>query len=299
MKVFFGGVRGSMPCSGPEFAAYGGHTTCVLVTGTGGERLLLDAGSGVQAVNSRLARPVPAGAEAGIVVLLSHLHLDHVLGLPKLAALFTPGAEVRIVAPAPVGLSLQQALDRVFSPPLWPYSLAQATARVRIQELARADLDGRSTALRHGGLTVRGLEMPHPGGCAAWRIEDANGGGSLVLATDLEWERGDEQQHRSFVELCARPHPVDLLVMDGQFSSDELPRHRGWGHSSTAQCAEAAAAAGVARLLVTHHAPGNDDARLDTIARELEILRPGATLAREGLELELGGRPAAGQGRQP
>ena len=298
MKVFFGGVRGSMPCSGPAFAAYGGHTTCVLVTGAGGERLLLDAGSGVQAVNPRLARPVPAGAATGIVVLLSHLHLDHVLGLPKLGALFRAGAEVRIVGPAPVGLSLQQALDRVFSPPLWPYSLAQATARVHIQELARADLDGRTTLLRHGGLTVRGLEVPHPGGGAAWRIEDTDGT-SLVLATDLEWERGDAQLHRRFVELCAGPRPADLLVMDGQFSADELPRHRGWGHSSIAQCAEAAAAAGVARLLVTHHDPGNDDARLDTIARELHALRPGATLAREGLELELGGPAAADQGRQP
>ncbi len=298
MKVFFGGVRGSMPCSGPAFAAYGGHTTCVLVTGAAGERLLLDAGSGLQAVNPRLAAPVPAGAAAEIVVLLSHLHLDHVLGLPKLAALFTVGAEVHIVAPAPIGLSLQQALDRVFSPPLWPYSLAQSKARVHIQELARTDLDGSAPVLRHGGLTVRGLEMPHPGGSATWRIEDTDGA-SLVLATDLEWERGDAQLHRRFVELCARPHPVDLLVMDGQFSADELPRHRGWGHSSIAQCAEAAAAAGVARLLVTHHAPGNDDARLDAIGRELHTLRPGATLAREGLELELGGRPAADQGRKP
>lgn len=296
MKILFGGVRGTMPCSGPAFAAYGGHTTCILVTGTAGERLLLDAGSGVQAVNSRLAQPVPAGAEPELVVLLSHLHLDHVLGLPKLGTLFDARAGVRIVGPAPDDLALAAALDRVFSPPLWPYTLAQVPARVRVQELARADLDGGTTVLCHGGLTVRGLEVPHPDGGAAWRVEDRDGA-SLVLATDLEWDRGDDRLHRRFVELCARPHPADVLVMDGQFSADELPRHRGWGHSSTAQCAAAAAAAGVGRLLVTHHAPGNDDARLDTIARDLRTLQPGADLVREGLELELGGRPAADPGR--
>ena len=94
MKIFLGGVRGTTPRAAPRFTEFGGHTTCLLVTGAAGERLMLDAGSGVQEVN-------PLLREAGrheLLVLMTHLHLDHIMGLPTLGPLYDGDWHVEIIA---------------------------------------------------------------------------------------------------------------------------------------------------------------------------------------------------------
>lgn len=273
MKIFFGGVRGTAPRAAARFTRYGGHTTCLLVTGRQGELLLLDAGSGVQEANPLLL----AAAGRELLVLLSHLHLDHIMGLPSLAPLYDGAWRVDIACGGRDVDELAAGLDRIATPPVWPVALKDMGARINLREIPAG-----GGHLTWGGLRVTGAAVPHPNGCHAWRVEEPASGTAFVFATDTEWSAAGGGPRRGLIDLCRRPAPADLLVMDGQFSAEELPRHAGWGHSSVDQCAEAAALTGVGRLLVTHHDPDHDDLRLEAMEKELAGLAVPAAFARQG-----------------
>jgi ribonuclease BN (tRNA processing enzyme) len=278
MKIFLGGVRGTTPRAAPRFTEFGGHTTCLLVTGATGELLLLDAGSGVQEVNPLLREA--AGRE--LLVLLTHLHLDHLLGLPTLAPLYDGTWRVEIAAAARRKSTLTAELARITTPPLWPIALDEMGAEISVQKIPSTKLAPGATALTWGGLEIAGVDVPHPDGCTAWRVDEPSTGAAFVLATDVEWGAADEGQREGLVALCREPRPADLLIMDGQFTAEQLPDRAGWGHSSAAEGLEVARAAGVGRLLVTHHDPDSDDETLGRQETALRRLSPDAALARQG-----------------
>ena len=284
MKILLGGVRGTSPRAEREFMEFGGHTTSILVRGAGGEEVLLDAGSGVHTIHPRLAA---AGSEP-LLLLLSHYHLDHLLGLPVLAPLFVAGRSVEIVALAREGAPLRDTLERLVSPPLWPLALFALPATVTTTELARADAGPARILRAHGGLEIRGVPTHHPDGGTAWRLDEPATGLSFVFATDVEWGLSEPAEREALLALCHTPTPASLLVMDGHFTDAEMPGPRGWGHSTVEEAVEVARAADVERLLITHHAPENDDARLATMDRDVRALWSKASLARQGEEIELG-----------
>ena len=285
MEILFGGVRGTTPRADPAFAIYGGHTTCLLITGAGGERVLIDAGSGIHVLNRALAD------EAGpdLLVLFSHLHLDHVMGLPMLAALFDPEARIECAAVSEREDGPRDALERLISPPLWPIGLDGVPAEVSFRSVPAADLSAAEPALIQGGLEVRGCAVPHPNGCTAWRVDEPATGESFVLATDVEWSAAGEARREAMLALF---RGADVLVMDGHFTAEELPVHAGWGHSSLDECVEAARAAGAGRLLVTHHAPERDDVELADLDARLNAMWSEAALARQEMSVSPGDTPA-------
>jgi phosphoribosyl 1,2-cyclic phosphodiesterase len=95
VRLTFCGVRGSTPAPGPDFVRYGGHTSCVAVAHDGAApTLLLDAGTGVRRVTSLLAGQPFTG-----MILLTHLHWDHVQGLPFFRAGDRDDARVTLLLP--------------------------------------------------------------------------------------------------------------------------------------------------------------------------------------------------------
>src|SRR5215813_11019971 len=94
MWVRFWGVRGSVPCPGPETARYGGNTACVEVR-CGDRLLVFDAGSGLRSLGSSLCEKT-AGVQADI--FLSHCHIDHIAGLPFFAPAYRPASRLRVWA---------------------------------------------------------------------------------------------------------------------------------------------------------------------------------------------------------
>jgi len=274
MEILFAGVRGSAPRGGPRQVRWGGHSSCVLVTAGNGERLLLDAGSGVQHA------AVALGPDAAALTLLfTHLHLDHVLGFPMLPLLHRSDARITLASALP-SHELRETLGRLMAPPFWPIGLDDLPAALDFRQVPA---DG--TPWTAGSFTVRGLSMPHPGGVAVWRVDD--GEAAFVQATDVEWSGASPARRARFVELCASPRPADLLAMDGQYPADALPDFAGWGHSSPEQCLEAAAAAGVGAVRVVHHAPDHDDDTLDAMDAAVRRASPAAALAREGETVRL------------
>src|SRR5689334_1957852 len=118
MRVTLWGTRGSLPTPGPDNARYGGNTSCVEVRAADGTTLVLDAGTGIRRLGTRLAK------SAGRVdLLLTHLHMDHIQGLGFFAPFYVQDLEVHIWAPASTTETLHSRLSRYMSPPLFPVRL--------------------------------------------------------------------------------------------------------------------------------------------------------------------------------
>src|SRR5687768_13441968 len=98
MRVTFWGVRGSYPVPGTTTVRYGGHTSCVQVDAPGSDPIVLDAGTGLRALGSSLMQG-PCGSGDGLVHLfLTHLHWDHVQGLPYFEPVFVRGNRLNVHA---------------------------------------------------------------------------------------------------------------------------------------------------------------------------------------------------------
>ena len=111
------GVRGSTPAPGPDYIRYGGHTSCVAVLADGAATptLLMDAGTGIRSLPTLMGSEPFRGS-----ILLSHLHWDHVEGLPFCRAVDDDDARVDLHVPAQDGVSPRDLLARMFSPPSFP-----------------------------------------------------------------------------------------------------------------------------------------------------------------------------------
>lgn len=276
MKITFWGVRGSIATSGPEFAGVGGNTTCLEVEADG-ERLIIDAGTGLRGLGAKLStearlfcRPVQA------TLLFTHLHWDHIQGFPFFGPAFAPTTSLELYGPSDGSVTLEEALRRQMQPPLFPVRLEDMPASKHFSSIS----DG--SAFEIGGFRVRTRALEHPQGTLGYRIE--HGRRSLCFATDTEHPR-DGSIDEALLDLA---RDVDVFVCDGQYTEAEYegrdgagPPRRGWGHMTYVAATRAAKAARVGRLVLTHHDPGHDDSMIERIERDAERLFAGTRAARE------------------
>ncbi len=278
MRLFIGGMRGSQPAIGSRFDEFGGDTTSLLVTGSHGERLVLDAGTGMRAVAGQLARTEPGE----VTVLFSHYHLDHLAGLTMNPLLYNKQWSFKFVGPAFPDGNVRSAVTGLLAQPYWPISWKQMSARIEFAEFP-------PEGIRVGSLRVRGCRVPHPGGCVAYRIEDGAPDASVVFATDIEWRKRTDDDEKSFMTMCSTPRPADLLIIDAHFAEAEKDAFAGWGHSCREDDLAIANAAGIPRVLLGHHAPNADDKTLLAAEEQVRKLSSGALLARAGQWLTICG----------
>lgn len=282
MRLIFGGVRGTNPVAHPDFLKFGGETTAVLIEGRNGEKIIIDAGTGLRALSTKLGVGRP-GAE--VLLLMTHYHLDHLMGLPACGLLYDKAWSIEIAAPRREALTPGEVVRRILSKPFWPIQLDKLQARLRFTTLPATS----SKIRRQGGLEVRWCAVHHPEGCHAYRVDEPATGTALVFATDIEWRLSSVEEKNAFLTLCREPRPANLLIMDGQFSRANLAKFKGWGHSAWEDGIEVAQAAGVRELLITHHAPQCTDTQLMETEKAARRIWFGAALARNGMEVEVHG----------
>jgi len=276
VKVRLCGVRGSTPATGAAFAAVGGNTACVAITTNDRSvpTLVLDAGTGIRSVTELLAPLAFRGT-----ILLSHLHWDHVQGLPFFSAGDRSGSVVRLLIPLdpddPSGDDAAGVLRRTMSPPHFP--------------IGPEGLNGKWTFdfIDEGphsfeGLTIEARAIPHKGGRTfGYRIRDSDG--ILVYMPDhLPAAEGPTRD--AAIELA---RGADVLIHDSQFVTAEHAVAEAYGHSTHTQAVELALAAGVGELVLFHHAPARTDDELELLFDDLGRGRFGPltiTLGREGDE---------------
>ncbi|WP_437896963.1 MBL fold metallo-hydrolase [Sorangium sp. So ce124] len=269
MEIKFWGVRGSIASPGPETAAVGGNTSCVEVR-CGSSRIILDAGTGVRKLGDALLREGPVEA----TVLLSHLHWDHIQGLPFFVPAYLPSSRLSIVGSAHGIGSLREVLSTQMAAPSFPVRMDELGAQIAVREARPGE------AFDVGEVHVRIAKLNHPGGVLAYRVEHE--GRSVVYATDTE--------HYACVDPALRTlaDGADVLIYDAQYTPEEYRGDGGrskvgWGHSTYVAGAEIARACGARKLILFHHDPQRTDAGVAEIERLSRELFPASVAAREGL----------------
>jgi ribonuclease BN (tRNA processing enzyme) len=278
VRLEYLGVRGSTAAPGAEFAGYGGHTSCVAVTAEGDDRpsLVLDAGTGLRILTKILAGSAFSGS-----IVLSHLHWDHVQGLPFFAAGDRDDARVDLYLPEQDGRSGRDLLAQTLSPPAFPITPEGLRGTWGFHAI---------DAGRHAieGFTVRTIDIAHKGGRTyALRVDDELG--SVAYLPDHAPAAGMSDE---LLEMLAG---VDVLVHDAQFLEGERPVAVDYGHATVQDAIGLAVHSGAGTLVLFHHSPARTDAALDDIAEWAPPLA-GSTrvvVAREGDVLQVAGRSPA------
>ncbi|MFH1039200.1 MAG: MBL fold metallo-hydrolase [PVC group bacterium] len=281
MKVTFFGVRGTSPVTQPAFSRYGGDTTSLLVEGAGGEQIIIDAGTGLRNLGRRLIREPH---EPTLFLLMTHYHLDHLIGLPSFAPLYRDSMRLTIASPERKGRTPEEVVSKIFDAPLWPLQIDTIPAWITFLTLPP---DNGGGPFRRGWLLVRWTGLHHPGGATAYRIDEPATGASFVFATDVEWNESSAEEKTAFELLCQEPAPPELLVFDGQYDDRNYPDYRGWGHSTWQNAVDVAERVRAGQLIVTHHDPLADDSILEKIEENLTRVSPTARLGRQGMEVVL------------
>jgi phosphoribosyl 1,2-cyclic phosphodiesterase len=257
-----------VPVSGPAYTEFGGRTACVEIR-CGPRVVIVDAGTGLTALGEEIAHDPPAEID----LLLSHLHLDHVIGLPFFKPVLYGDRLVRTYCGNLGGESAREGLERLYSPPLFPVSLDRLPTRFEhIGFKAGEPLD------LGDGLVVKTHPLQHPGGATGFRFDHR--GRSVCYISDIEhtipWP---PEPLTRFVE------GTDLLIYDGMFSEAEYCTCVGWGHSTWQKGLALAKAAGARALAIYHLHPAHDDEHLREVERAVKLEMPDAFVARDGQAL--------------
>jgi len=269
MRLWLLGVRGSTPAPGPDFVQYGGHTSCVaVVPGADAEpTLLMDAGTGIRNLTAKLASEAFSGS-----ILVSHLHWDHIEGLPFCRALDRHDSRVDMYLPAQNGSSPRDLLARTMSPPSFPIEPEGLHGTWTFN-----DVPVEPTKIE--GFTVSSAEIVHKGGrTVGFRVEDESG--SFAYLPDHAPSRGMSDAALQLIE------GVDFLLHDAQFKESERAVADDYGHATIEETVELAVRAGVGTLVLFHHSPVRTDAELDLLGQHLDAPLP-VVVAREGMTLSL------------
>ncbi len=290
MKVTFFGVRGSCPVSGPAFTRYGGNTACVLVEPHGFEtKIILDLGTGLHPLGDHLdgldwqlngqrnLKPLTAK------VLVTHLHWDHIQGLPFFPQANREGSRLEIYGPLQEDNSLVRIYHRFMSPPFFPVGVWDLKASISLHGLS-----GNET-LTENGVTIKVGVIPHQGGLTlGYRLESDTR--SVVYISDhqapLNWETGYVPE--SVIELCK---DCDLLIHDAQYSVDEFNQKIDWGHCTYDYALTVAKASNAKSLALFHHDPYHSDDQIDQILASVLEKNDGKLeriyAASEGMSIDL------------
>ncbi len=259
MRLVLLGVRGSTPAPGHEFADYGGHTSALAVLRDGDlrPRLILDAGTGLRSLPTLMG-----GAPFVGDIVLSHLHWDHVQGLPFCPSVDHPDSRVSLHVPmSPPLADPAELLARSMSPPHFPIGPAGLLGHWLFSPMVTGKLDLSDD----GSATVLVAPIEHKGG-VAFGIRVELDGATLAYLPDHALTGECPGGIDSAVDLA---RGVDLLVHDGQFLGSEEGTARHYGHATIDAALAFADRCAVAELMLTHHAPNRTDADLRRMAESV------------------------------
>ncbi|MEC8086769.1 MAG: MBL fold metallo-hydrolase [Pseudomonadota bacterium] len=267
--VKFWGVRGSIPCPGPDTAIYGGNTPCVEIR-CGSNVLIFDAGTGIRPLGNILA----ADNVRDVDLFLTHTHLDHINGFPMFNFLFDDKNHLKIWAGRrEVWSSIKDIFEKFMAPPIWPLSIENLSA-----EIIFSDFEIGQVFSPKPGIIIRTVNLNHPQGAVGYRVDFS--GKSICYVTDTEHAKDCRDQN-----ILKLIEGADIVIYDASFTDEEYPNFVGWGHSTWQEGVRLCTDAGAQRLAVFHHLPGRSDDELAIIDSSVGVLLPGSVVAREGMVL--------------
>lgn len=253
MRVTFHGVRGSTPCQSDDIKRYGGNTSCVSVDAPGEQPLLLDMGTGLR----YFGKALPADVLFRGSCLLTHLHWDHVQGLPFFTPLLREGSSLDVYGPSQDdGRSLAEVVSTTIRPPLFPVSVDELPGIVRFHDTANDEFN-------IGSYKVTARLIPHLGPTLGFRVE-LHGRTIAYLSDHQQPFDGSFSAQDGALELV---EGADLLIHDAQYTPPEFAAKSTWGHCTIEYAVWLASHSNVKQLALFHHDPSRRDDDLDGLLK--------------------------------
>ncbi|MDR1316290.1 MAG: MBL fold metallo-hydrolase [Spirochaetales bacterium] len=302
----FWGVRGSIPCPGPDTVRVGGNTACIeLRFGEENRLVIIDAGSGLRALGDFIMRNDLPKGPVNTDILISHTHWDHIMGFPFFAPIYLKSTNLRIYGPVSYE---EERLEEVIGGQLryryFPVRQDELSAHIEYHELKEASFE------LGDGIFVTTKYLNHPILCLGYRLEYK--GRVFCTAYDTEPFRNvfpTDPSDPGYDESAAREgalaaeeeneklvrflQDADVLVYDTQYTREEYEASKtGWGHSTFEYAMQTADRAGVKKLYFFHHDPLRTDSQLEALAQKY-CCGDGAetfskiNIAREGVMFEV------------
>jgi phosphoribosyl 1,2-cyclic phosphodiesterase len=276
--VTFHGVRGSTPCDGEEVARYGGNTSCVSLAIPDQDPMLFDLGTGLRYYGLDCPSDEPFLGSC----LLSHLHWDHIQGLPFFTPLLRDGAHLDVYAPTqPDGRPLGDVFGACLCPPTFPISIDAFPGTIHFHGVG-------DDSFKIGDVDVMSRVIPHVGTTCGYRV--TWGGASVAYLSDHQQPGVDVfEMSEGARDLC---QGADLLIHDAQYTAEEFRAKSTWGHCTVDYAVWLAAECGVKTLALYHHDPTHGDDVVDQFVDKANAHCGGSGLeiigAREGLTVRVG-----------
>jgi phosphoribosyl 1,2-cyclic phosphodiesterase len=249
LKLTFYGVRGSCPCPCEANRRYGGNTASIALEVDGEEPILFDLGTGLRL----FAETQPLDGSFRGTALLTHIHWDHVQGLPFFPPVDRPGARLDIYGPRQEAGPLGEVFDDFMRPPYFPVQFSELRGDIRFHDVLDDDFEV-------GSAKVKVRPVPHCGPTVGYRVDWH--GVSIAYVSDHQAPLSLDRVDDAVLELCAG---VDLLVHDAQYTDEEFAEKAHWGHCTLDYAALVAKEAGARQLCLFHHDPAHDDERMDEL----------------------------------
>jgi ribonuclease BN (tRNA processing enzyme) len=238
--------------------------------------IVLDAGTGIRVLGQHLPKDLTC-----VHILLTHLHMDHVQGLPFFDPLRRPGVDVHIWGPASTTMKLEARLHRYLSPPLFPVRVRDLLSKVYFHELALETVE-------IGEFKATSQNIIHPNPTVGYRIQSAEA--VVTYLPDHEPALGVTTfpAQKDWTSGYHLAEGADLLIHDAQYSLDEYAERIGFGHSSIQDTLRFAQFAGAKQVVPFHHDPSHSDTYLDEmIDKAVAEIQPAVivTPGKEGLSI--------------
>ena len=237
---------------------YGGNTASVVVEVHGEAPILFDLGTGLRLLGETL--PIsPFSASA----LVTHIHWDHVQGLPFFPQIHVPGNKLDIYGPAQSEGTLADVFGGLMKPPYFPIHFSQLQGDVRF-------IDVMSDEMSIGNAKVLVRPVPHVGPTVGYRLDWDGVSVAYISDHQAPYTAGDNPQPTSQIdegvlELC---DGVDLMIHDAQYTPTEFAQKSYWGHCTIDYALSIAKAAGVKTFAMFHHDPGHSDDTMDELIED-------------------------------
>ncbi|HEY7073499.1 MAG TPA: MBL fold metallo-hydrolase [Acidimicrobiales bacterium] len=245
----------------------------------GHDPIVLDLGTGLR----QLGQTLPTDGSFQGSALVTHMHWDHVQGLPFFAPILAPGARLDIYGPPQEAGSLAEAFHQFVRPPFFPVTVEELYGQIAFHDVTDCDVE-------IDGAKVRVRPVPHVGANNGYRVE--MGGAIVAYVADHQMPHdGSHEVSDAVLELC---DGADLVIHDAQYNADEFAQKYYWGHCTVDYAVFVANEAGAKRLALFHHDPAHDDAAVDGLLDHARRRAEGTGLsevmaAYEGLTVSFGG----------
>jgi phosphoribosyl 1,2-cyclic phosphodiesterase len=219
-----------------EVVHFGGNTTCSEIS-EGLVSLFVDSGTGI----TDACYKSMAEGRKDFHIFQTHMHWDHIMGLPFFVPIYIPGNKVTIYH---VHSNAPDYIRILFNGVNFPVKWSDLSANIEFKHIKLYE------PLQFGPVSVTPFVLDHPGGSFGYRFECR--GKSLAIGVDSEFKRITAKELGKDLPFYQN---LDLLVFDAQYEMDELASRFDWGHSSPPIGVDLALREGIRNLVLTHHDP--------------------------------------------